>query len=79
MANDTAPTDCLTGPNADLDDIASGLNRLTARSNLRRLRMMSADVPTGDKAVAKSAAPNNGAGQHRKLTVSSLGSLAPSF
>jgi hypothetical protein len=82
MADDTPPTPIdsdMAYWDGRMDDIASGLNRRAARLNLGKLRMMSADVPTGNKAVVKSTIANNGTVQQRKLTVSSFASLAPSL
>lgn len=72
MADDTGLTP-IDAEMADCDrllDVYSG--HRVARPNTGALRAMSADVPSGNKPAAKSATPNNGAGQQRKFTVSSL-------
>lgn len=76
MADDTGlpPIDAEMADCDRLLNVYSG--RRAARPNAGVLRAMSANVPSGNKPTAKSAIANNGAGQQRKLTVSSL---APSL
>jgi hypothetical protein len=72
MADDV-PTTPIDAEMADCDRLLDVYgSRRVARPNIGALRAMSGDVPSGDKPVAKSATANNGAGQQRKFTISSL-------